>query len=243
MSIIGSGDLAYNNLSIPMAYNDHFLNIIIENNTPVKVGELIGKFYNCDDPATGTKPLVSYNTTAGTYTTYGLDIYTPSRNYPGTGYLCFAEFSMGSAYKQSAYNLVKDNLNTHFYTLSAVNQGTYNETIAYRGYNPSIYCHDNGMVHFLSAKCCIADTDYSRVGNYTAVFGNNRVTGYTNAQSAIINFLSGDNPHTWFSSQKLAVYFTANNGFNNQTYCLTSLNTSPQSADVNYWKAEFYTAP
>lgn len=236
MSIIGSGDLAYNNLSIPMTYNDHFLNIIVEQHETVKVGSMTGKFYN---PSNSNSALVSHNLTANTYSTKALYTYTPYLFSPITGYLCFHATNANQAFQKSAYDLVANNLNTHFYTMGSK---TVSSIVSYTGTNPSIYCRNGGMVHFTSANVGLVGLYMNRIGNYTAQFGNNRVTGNTTNTAVKINLLSGDNPQTWFSAGKIDVKITADNGFTGQTYCISGTNPVQNwSASTNYWVADFYT--
>lgn len=238
MGIKASGDLVYNNLSIPLVYNNNFLNVVVEEQL-VKVGNMCGKFYNARD-GVNTISLVRYEAAEDKYVTVDL-IDTPSRRSPITGYMCFESLNTNQTYRKSAFDLVDNNLSSHFYGQTK----TINESgnISFQGLNPSVYLHDNGVLHFTTAKAILTNTTNWRVGNYTAQLGNNPpITGYTTAYSAHIDFLSADNTNSWFSAQKLQVAFTADNGgtASPQTYAIDADNYTEYSADHNYWVADFY---
>lgn len=241
MGIKASGDLAYNNLSIPLVYNNNFLNVVVEEQL-VKVGNMCGKFYN-SRTGSNTISLVRYEAAQGKYVTVDL-IDTPTRFSPVTGYMCFQSLNMSDAYRKSAFDLVNDNLSTHFYGQTK----TINSSgdISFKGLNPSVYLHDGGVLHFTTAKAILRNTTTygSRVGSYTAQLGNNPpITGYTTAQSAHIDFLSADNANSWFSAQKMRVTFTADAGYtttSTQTYAIDADHYTVYTHDHNYWVADFY---
>lgn len=241
MSIVGSGDLAYNNLSIPLVYNNNFLNIIIDEKELIKVGEMDGHFYNCDDPAINTKSLVRYEAAEDKYITTDM-MWTPSRWSPITGYMCFRGINMNQTYRKRAFDLVNDNTNTHFYNQTKTVNSSGN--ISFQGLNPSVYLNGNGMLNFTYASVLFKTTNMNRVGNYTAQLGDNPpITGYTTATSATVDFLSGSNTNTWFSAQKMKVCITADNGKTGtpQTYTIDDKATFKPAPNLNFWSAEFYT--